>query len=105
MKFISPSVTDRPHAKTNSNMPYAIPSNRMVSMVDRYPQLRSFAAIDPHTTIAAPACPGLAPIYAISPCRAWRYTCRAQRTVLAFNDDGRRHCCLKIAKQRACNDG
>src|SRR5215475_13585176 len=31
-KFIRPRVTDRPQASTNSSMPYATPSNRMVSM-------------------------------------------------------------------------
>src|SRR5262249_12315588 len=33
-KFIKPRVTDRPQASTNSSMPYATPSNRMVSMLD-----------------------------------------------------------------------
>src|SRR5512132_3280120 len=32
MKFISPRVTARPHASTNSSMPYATPSKRMVSI-------------------------------------------------------------------------
>src|ERR1051325_11113333 len=31
-KFIRPRVTDRPQASTNSSMPYATPSNRMVNM-------------------------------------------------------------------------
>src|SRR5438105_4134832 len=31
-KFIRPRVTDRPQASTNSSIPYATPSNRMVSM-------------------------------------------------------------------------
>src|SRR3954462_10387128 len=32
-KFIKPKVTASPHASTNSSMPYATPSNRMVSRV------------------------------------------------------------------------
>src|SRR5580704_12546978 len=35
MKFINPSVTESPLASTNSNMPYAMPSNRIVSMSTR----------------------------------------------------------------------
>src|SRR5689334_4239498 len=31
-KFIRPRVTERPQASTNSSMPYATPSNKMVSM-------------------------------------------------------------------------
>src|SRR5262249_26728024 len=36
-KFIRPRVTERPQASTNSSMPYATPSNRMVSMAPPAP--------------------------------------------------------------------
>src|SRR6185295_18314151 len=36
-KFINPSVTASPQASTNSSMPYATPSNRMVAMAIPFP--------------------------------------------------------------------
>src|SRR5580698_11389875 len=45
MKFIRPSVTESPHASTNSSIPYAIPSNRMVSMIRPSPPRHSGSGI------------------------------------------------------------